>query len=158
MTTRTPPKGIARWFMRMPIAFYKIGLGGLLGGRFLLLNHVGRKSGLPRQVVLEVVNHDPATDTYTVAAGFGPTSDWFRNLQSSPDVTIQVGRRKMAVTAHFLTQAEGGEVMMDYARRYPKAALGLSKTLGYPVGEGTLEDYRRVGEGIPFVEFRPQEG
>lgn len=154
MTTRTPPKGFARWFMRMPITFYKIGLGGLMGGRFLLLNHVGRKSGLPRQVVLEVVNHDAARDTYTVASGFGSTSDWYRNLQARPDVTIQVGRRKLAVRAHFLTQDQGGEVMMDYARRYPKAAMALSKTLGYPVGAGTPEDYRRVGEGIPFVEFR----
>ena len=156
MATRTPPKGIARWFMRMPIAFYRLGLGGLLGGRFLLLNHVGRKSGLPRQVVLEVVNHDPATGNYTVASGFGATSDWYRNLQAAPDVTIQVGRKKMAVTAHFLSQSEGGEVMMDYAQRYPKAALALSKTLGYPVGQGTPEEYRSVGEGIPFVEFRPR--
>ncbi len=127
-----------------------------MGGRFLLLNHVGRKSGLPRQVVLEVVKHEPMTDIYTVASGFGATSDWYRNLQSRPDVTLQVRRRKLAVTAHFLTQSEGGEVMMDYAQRYPKAALALSKTLGYPVGEGTPEDYRRVGEGIPFVEFRPE--
>lgn len=156
MTTRTPPKGIARWFMRMPITLYKIGLGGLMGGRFLLLNHVGRKSGLPRQVVLEVVKHVPATGAFTVASGFGATSDWYRNLQAAPDVTIQVGRKRMAVTAHFLTQGEGGEVMMDYARRYPKAALALSKTLGYAVGNGTPEDYRRVGEGIPFVEFRPK--
>ncbi len=156
MANRTPPKGIARWFMRMPITFYRLGLGGLMGGRFLLLNHVGRKSGLPRQVVLEVVNHDAATGTYTVASGFGPTSDWFRNLQAAPDVTIQVRRKKMAVRAHFLSQSEGGEVMMDYAKRYPKAALALSKTLNYPVGDGTPEDYRIVGEGIPFVEFRPQ--
>jgi len=154
MATRTPPKGMARWFMRMPITFYRLGLGGLLSGRFLLLNHIGRKSGLPRQVVLEVVKHEPTSGIYTVASGFGPTSDWYRNLQSRPDVTIQVGRRKITVTAHFLTQSEGGEMMMDYARRYPKAGMALSKTLNYPVGEGKPEDYRRVGEGIPFVEFR----
>lgn len=156
MATRTPPKGMARWFMRMPITLYRLGLGGLMGGRFLLLNHVGRKSGLPRQVVLEVVNHDAATGVFTVASGFGTASDWYRNLQATPDVTIQVRRKRMAVTAHFLSQAEGGERMMDYARRYPRAALALSKTLGYPVGDGTPEDYRRVGEGIPFVAFRPQ--
>ena len=156
MATRTPPKGMARWFMRMPITLYRLGLGGLMGGRFLLLNHVGRKSGLPRQVVLEVVNHDAATGVFTVASGFGTASDWYRNLQATPDVTIQVRRKRMAVTAHFLSQAEGGERMMDYARRYPRAALALSKTLGYPVGDGTPNDYRTVGEGIPFVAFRPQ--
>ena len=157
MTTRTPPKGMARWFMRAPITLYRLGLGGLMGGRFLLLNHVGRKSGLPRQVVLEVVKHDPVTGIYTVASGFGASSDWYRNLQAVPDVTIQVGRRVIPVRAHFFTQAEGGAAMMDYARRYPKAALALCKTMGYAVGDGAPADYRRVGEGIPFVEFRPQK-
>ena len=57
--TRQPklPSGFSRLMFRLPIYLYKVGLGGLLGGRFLLLNHVGRKSGQPRQAVVEVVRH-----------------------------------------------------------------------------------------------------
>ncbi len=39
--------------MRAPIGPYRIGLGGLLGRRFLLLEHVGRRSGLPRHTVID---------------------------------------------------------------------------------------------------------
>ena len=81
---RQPPGPLLRWFLRAPIWLYEHGLGGLLGQRFLLLRHVGAKSGLPRRTVLEVVDHDPASDTYYVAVGFGPHSHWFKNLQKAP--------------------------------------------------------------------------
>ena len=48
-TIRTPPTGLARVFFRAPITLYRLHLGRLLGGRFLLLNHVGRVSHQPRQ-------------------------------------------------------------------------------------------------------------
>jgi hypothetical protein len=43
-----------RFMMRAPIALYRVGLGGLLGKRFLLLEHTGRKSGLTRRTALEI--------------------------------------------------------------------------------------------------------
>ena len=49
---RKPVTGLKRIMFRAPIFLYRIGLGGLLGKRFLLLNHIGRKT------VMEVVNHD----------------------------------------------------------------------------------------------------
>jgi hypothetical protein len=66
-----PPRGLARLAWRAPIWFYRLGLGGLLGQRFVLLNHIGRRSGQPRQAVVEVVRHDKRTGTYIVASGFG---------------------------------------------------------------------------------------
>ena len=153
---REQPRGLTRWFFRFPILFYRLGMGWLLGGRFLLLNHIGRKSGLPRQTVLEVVNHDQATGTYYVAVGFGPKTDWFRNLLQTPQATIQVKQRKLAVTADPLTPAASGEAMADYARRHPKAARTLSRMLGYDVKEGTEEEYHRVGqELVQIVALRP---
>ena len=50
-----PPQGCSRLLFRAPVWLYRLGLGGLFGKRMLLLNHTGRKSGLPRQAVLEVV-------------------------------------------------------------------------------------------------------
>jgi hypothetical protein len=54
----TSPTGLSRLLWRAPIWLYRLGLGGLLGSHFVLLNHVGRKSGQPRQTVLEVVDRD----------------------------------------------------------------------------------------------------
>jgi deazaflavin-dependent oxidoreductase (nitroreductase family) len=153
----TPPTGLSRLLFRAPIWFYRVGLGWLLGKRFLLLNHIGRKSGLTRQATLEVPDYDKETDTYFIAAGFGPRSDWFRNLQQTPDVTIQVGRRKLAVTAGFLTPEESGQKMVDYARKYPFAARNLIRFLGHRV-DGTEASYRALGRDvIPFVALRPRE-
>jgi deazaflavin-dependent oxidoreductase (nitroreductase family) len=119
------------------------------------LNHVGRKSGLQRQAVLEVVGTDPATDTYYVASGWGRASDWFQNVQANPEVTLKVGRRELAARAEVLDREESGEMMVDYARRNPRAAQALSKVIGLAV-EGTEEGYREVGrEHVPFVALRP---
>lgn len=73
-----PPHGLARTLYRLPIKLYRLHLGWLLMGHFLLLTHVGRKSGLPRQTVLEVLLHDKARDVYYVLAGWGEKSDWVK--------------------------------------------------------------------------------
>jgi len=154
-TQRKPVTGLKRLFFRAPLLLYRLGLGGLLGGRFLLLNHTGRKSGKPRQTVLEVVNYDKAADTYYIASGFGKKSDWYLNILAHPEVNIQVRWRKMAVTAVPLTPEESGQAMVDYARRYPLAAQNLSKILGY--NASTEEEFRAVArESIPFIALKPR--
>jgi len=136
---------------------YRLRCGWLLGKRFLLLNHTGRRSGLPRQTVLEVVKYDADTDTYFVASGFGKQSDWYRNLLKTPTVSIQVGRRCMDVVAHPMTPEESGEAMVSYARRYPKAAKLICRQVGYRV-DGSEEDYYTIGqEAIPFVELQQMD-
>lgn len=154
-TERKPVTGLRRFLFRAPIFLYRNGLGGLLGKRFLLLNHIGRKSGKARQTVLEVVNYNKETNTFYIASGFGKKSDWYLNILENPEINIQVGRRKMAVTAVPLTPEESGQAMVDYARRYPTAAKNLSKLLGFDVS--MEEEYRTVGrESIPFIALRPR--
>lgn len=153
----SPPGGLLRFLYRLPIWLYRLRLGWLLGQRFLLINHIGRKSGKRYQTVVEVARRDPEADAYVVAAGYGPRSDWYRNLRHHPDVTIQVGRRTLDVRAHFLSPEESGEEMVDYARQHPTAARNLIKLIGYEAPE-TAEGYRQLGrEQIPFVVFRPRE-
>ncbi|GAA1887340.1 nitroreductase family deazaflavin-dependent oxidoreductase [Actinomadura bangladeshensis] len=147
-----PPKGLGRTLARLPVHLYRMHLGRLMRGRFLLLDHTGRKSGRPRQVVLEVIEH--ADDGYIVCSGFGPKADWYRNVLAHPDVTIQVGRHRMDVTAHRLPPAEGGEIMARYAPRHPKAAARLVRLMGFSV-DGTADDYRRVGRELPFLRLSP---
>ena len=45
-----------RWLVRAPINLYRVGLGFLFGTRLLMLEHVGRRTGARRYVVLEVVD------------------------------------------------------------------------------------------------------
>lgn len=150
------PTGLRRLLFRLPIPLYRAHLGWLLGHRFVLINHVGRRTGRPRRVVVEVVAREPVTGTVTVASGFGPGADWYRNLLARPDVSIQVGARRARVRAVPLTAEQGGAVMVTYARRHGRAARVLSRYLGFVVNGGA-DDYRAVGQKVPFVRFEPRE-
>ena len=154
---RKPPTGLSRLFYRSPIWLYRWGLGWLLGKRFLLINHVGRKSGLPRQAVVEVLAYDREQNAHYVAAGFGLTSQWYQNLLVTPEVTIVIGRQQLAVTAVPLTPPEAGAAILDYARRHPTAIKNLARMVGYEV-DGTEADYQALGEQglIPVIRFDPR--
>ncbi|RVW02212.1 nitroreductase family deazaflavin-dependent oxidoreductase [Rhodococcus xishaensis] len=158
-----PPTGWKRRFLRMPIALYRWHLGCLLGHRFLLLEHIGRRSGQTRRVVLELVNHDAvgrggeAPDGYVVAAGFGTKSDWFRNLEANPRAKVQVGSRRAAVEAEFLDSDAGGDLMAHYGHVHPKFAVRLCSTIGFEV-DGSEADFREAGRNIRFVRLRPMRG
>jgi deazaflavin-dependent oxidoreductase (nitroreductase family) len=151
-----PPTGWRRIVYRLPIRLYRIGLGWLFGHRLMLVNHVGRLSGKRRQVVLEVVNHDAVDAGYVAVAGFGPTAAWYQNVLHTPEVTIQVGRREIAVRATPLCTEEGGELMAHYAQRHPRAARRLCRIMGYAV-DGSEADFRTVGRRLPFVRFVPRD-
>ncbi|MFJ3974205.1 nitroreductase family deazaflavin-dependent oxidoreductase [Streptomyces sp. NPDC090021] len=130
-----------------------MGLGPLLGRRFLVLHHEGRYSGRRRTVCLEVVDHDPLHGTWTVASGFGNRAQWYRNLRHAPQVTIQVGRRRHAVTAYFLSPEESAEVMVRYAGSHPHAVRVVCRLLSLDLGRGTPDDLREAGRRIPFVRL-----
>lgn len=152
---RQPPRGFMRWLFRLPIGLYRMHLGWVLGGRFLLLRHIGRKSGLPRQTVVEVVCHAAADDTYIIASGFGERTDWLRNLAHNPDVTIEVGRRKLAVRAQRLTLDEASAELRAYARRYPRAAQALGRFMGVTL-DGSEAGVAAAAQAIPVVALRPR--
>lgn len=149
-----PPTGPRRLLFRIPIHLYRMRLGWLFGGRMILLNHIGRISGKQRQVVIEVVERTP-DGAYIVCSGFGPRSDWYRNLLKTPDVTIRTGLRTVPVTAHPLTSEEGAEYMARYAPRHPRLARRLARLMGFEV-DGSESDYRAVGRQVPFVRLSPR--
>lgn len=92
--------------MRAPIWLFRARLGFLMGSRLLMLEHIGRRSGQRRYVVLEVVDR-PGPGRYVVASGFGERSQWFRNIQAKPSVRVFIGRHgPRAATARTLAADE----------------------------------------------------
>lgn len=137
-----------RWLVRAPIWLYRAGLGFLFGNRLLMLEHVGRISGLPRYVVLEVV--DRSHDAYTVVAGFGERADWLRNLDANPHAHISVGgRRRVPIVAHRMTPDQAARALRHYAAKHPRAWSRLApvfeQTLGEPISE--------TGTTLPLVRL-----
>jgi deazaflavin-dependent oxidoreductase (nitroreductase family) len=151
-----PPTGLTRILFRAPIYLYRAGLGSMLGNRILVLHHIGRLSGKERQAVLEVVEHDPADDSFVVASGWRSAAAWYRNVVQNPEVAIQVGRRTIPVTAVKLTQDEGAETFARYAMKHRIAAKYLlPRVLGFSV-DGSEDDFRAVGRRLPFIRFVPR--
>jgi deazaflavin-dependent oxidoreductase (nitroreductase family) len=147
-----PPSGFMRWLARLPIGLYRMGLGRLLGSRFLRLRHTGRVSGRPRLTVLEVLDADPETGTYFVASGWGERSDWVKNIKADPQVEIQVGARRWPARARRLAEEEASERMLHYGRRHPSALQSLARVMGYRVGRDD-EAYRQLGRQVPIFAF-----
>jgi deazaflavin-dependent oxidoreductase (nitroreductase family) len=154
----TPPAGMLRLGLRLPIWLYRAHLGWMLGGRFLMLTHTGRKSGLPRQTVVEVVGHDKTTDTYYVASGWGEKSNWYQNIRKTPQVIIQVGGRIFRSKAEFIPLDQAIEVVSNYAREHPIAFNELSGIfLGERMKPGS-DAPERIAQKMPMVAFHPENG
>lgn len=115
-----------------------------------MLEHLGRKSGAVRRVVLEVIDR-PGADRYIVASGFGDRAQWFRNITANPRVRVYAGSRRPApATARVLDQREADRVLGDYIARHPRTweqfSAVLEQTLGEPV--------TATGTALPMVELR----
>ncbi len=138
----------------MPIYLYRLDLGWLLGHRFLLLVHRGRKTGLLHQTVLEVVLYDPSIRESVVVSAWGEDADWYRNLQKCPAIEIETGRESYEPLQRFLSPEEANAALASYERRHPWAARILGRLLGYPLG-GPEAARRAFAESVCLVAFRP---
>ncbi len=149
-----PPAGLMRLAFRFPIWFYRAGLGRLLGDRFLELTHTGRKTGLKRHTVLEVVRHDESTGVFYIAAGFGESSDWYRNIRADPHVEVRSGGRHIRAIAVPLGEQEAGDELLNYARRHPRAFKELVRFMGYRM-DGTEADIHALGRYVRLFALTP---
>jgi deazaflavin-dependent oxidoreductase (nitroreductase family) len=151
-----PPGKALRFGLRLPIWLYRVHLGWLLGDRFLMLTHTGRKSGLDRRTVIEIVQHNQDTDTYYVVSGWGDKSDWYQNIRKNPSVTIHTGRRQFKSTAEFIPAEKAVGIVQTYAREHPTAFNELSGLfLGERMEPGSNAP-QHLAEKMPMVAFRPE--
>jgi deazaflavin-dependent oxidoreductase (nitroreductase family) len=113
-----------------------------VGGKMLLLDHVGAKSGAKRTSPL-LYFRDGEEDVVIVASkgGFPRHPAWYHNLIANPDTTVQIGSERRPVHAR-TANAEERE------RLWP---VVVQKYHGYA-------DYqaRSKGRKIPLVILEPR--
>lgn len=150
------PTGALRLVFRAPVYLYHLGLGRLFGHRFLLFVHQGRKSGLLRETVLEVIRYNPTTRESVVLSGRGEKSDWYRNIEESPALEVRTGHERYVPAQRFLDSVENHEVISEYARHHPLVLRLFVKVFrfGYPLN-GTQEERREFARSLRLVAFRP---
>jgi deazaflavin-dependent oxidoreductase (nitroreductase family) len=134
---------------------YRHGRGHLLGRTFLLLEHVGRRTGRRYAITAMVLSYDAATGEAVICSGWGPDADWVRNLKANPAIRVQIGRRAFAPQQRFLTDDEAIKVGEEFRRRHPWRMRFISTLLGWGDlrSDDALRDFVRVR---PFVAFRPK--
>jgi deazaflavin-dependent oxidoreductase (nitroreductase family) len=144
---RKEPGPVGRWFFRAPVNLYRLGLGGLMGRRMVMIEHTGRTSGLPRQTVLESVRYDEKS--IDVAAAWGTKSDWYRNLEAEPRLEVSSGGlRGVPATSSVLDEKTAESVFAGYTEAHPKSARALNKTVGLP-----LDDPAQMAATVPLVRL-----
>ena len=132
---------------------YRMGLGGLMLGQ-VMLTTAGRKSGQPRRAVVDLLQHDAATDTYYVVSAYGGLSDWYRNLEANPAVSVQARWRKFSARAATLPPDEAEEVLLDYWQRHRLLARMLLRLVGLKLA--TEEEARAAAGEMRVVAIRPE--
>ena len=150
------------WLKRLyaaPNHLYDIGLGRLLGHRFVRIEHVGRRTGRLHHAVVEVLHYDRVTGEAVVMAGYGPRADWLLNLQAAGGARLDFGRGPRPAAYRVLDLDEAVETYADYERRHPLIRPGVRATLTALLGwrfDGTPDARRRLAEQLPLIAFRPK--
>ena len=150
----THPHGLLRWGYNLPILLYRAHLGWLLGHRFLLLTHRGRKTGNIHHTVLEVVRYDSATRESAVLSAYGTRADWYRNILAHPPVAVSTGRSEYQPQFRLLDPDERLAALRIYQRRYRRAFRSVMRFLGYAY-DGTEEGLRALANTVVMVAFCP---
>jgi deazaflavin-dependent oxidoreductase (nitroreductase family) len=110
----------SRGLMRAPIGLYRAGLGFVFGRRLMMLEHLGRSSGKPRYVVLEVVTM-PNRNEVVIASALGRQAQWFQNLVAEPRCHVSVGlRRRVPAVAEVLEPEDAAQFLSVYQSEHPK--------------------------------------
>lgn len=149
------PTGLVRLLFRLPVHLYRRRMGFILGHRFLLLTHQGRKTGQPRQTVLEVLRYDPTTRESVVISALGERADWYRNIQARPALLIQAGRQRYVPQQHLLSTDEAYEFFTSWERQHPLEARLAALVLGWDY-DGSPASRRALAESLRLVAFRPR--
>ena len=146
--------------LRAPVKLYDRDLGWLLGRRFLMLVHIGRRSGRRYRTVLEVVGEGPEAREVIAVAGLGHAANWLRNIKAQPAIEVVVGRDHFRPEHRILEVEEAVAVLAGYEHRNRLAAPLLRRALGWLVGwryDGSEQARRRLCDELPLIAFRPAE-
>lgn len=157
-TPSTGPNRALRWLFRAPAWLYRWHCGWVLSHRFLLLVHVGRRTGLRHQTVLEVMEYRKNGPELIVMSGWGRNANWLRNIEATPYPEVIIGSRQFIAMHRELDADEALRVVAAYEHRNRFAAPILRGVLTRLLGwryDGSDNGRRRLVAQLPLIAFRP---
>ena len=142
-------------FFKLPLFFYRMGLGRIFGKRFMVLTHVGRKSGKVHQSVLAIVGFDPKTREIRAVSPWS-SSNWFRNIQATPALEVQTAGVRYAPRQRWLSAEEIASGFIEFRRRYPIFSRMVARIPGWNI-DSTYEEFVELARTLRGVAFEPKQ-
>ncbi len=144
-----PVTKVRRFLFKAPLMLWRLGLGPIIGRYLVVLTTWGRTSGLARHTMLEYFTW--RGKIYVICAW--PQSDWYKNLNADPHVTIQTwqGAERMLAT-RVMGEGELMKVLDMAQEREPKLIEWYLEDEGIrPTSEESLSHKER----FHVVRFDP---
>jgi deazaflavin-dependent oxidoreductase (nitroreductase family) len=123
-----------------------------LGGWILLLRVRGRRSGLLRETPL---NYVVAEGAAWVLAGFGPRTEWYRNLLAEPSVEAWLPGRRLACVA---TEVRDPATRDRIIPRVVRSTAVPSLSAGINPWTASDEEIARRLAWVPLIRLDPVGG
>jgi deazaflavin-dependent oxidoreductase (nitroreductase family) len=147
-----PTGGWRKAMFKWPVQLWRLGLGPIIGHQMVLISHTGRKSGLTRRTMTEL--HVVNGKKYA-PSGFGRRSQWYRNIEADPRVTIQTASGAESVIASRVTDDDELLSLMDLGD--PINLVMLRSFLDSLEIEPTEEDILAKKDRIYYLRFDPTD-
>ena len=149
-----PPRFMIPIF-KLPLMLYRAGLGWIFGHRFMLLTHIGRRSGKVRRTVLAVLEFDPDTREVKAMSAWS-ASDWYLNLQAHPAVQVEMGFTRYTPVQSILTPEEIATLFVNYRRKHPIFSRIVCRIPGWRI-DSSYEEFVELARTLRGIAFRPTE-
>jgi len=152
------PGKFMKFFFKVPVWMYKIGFGGFerwIGAQWMLITHIGRKSGKRYESMVDVMDYDKATDTYYIEAAYGARADWYKNIQSSTVFEARVGRRKFKARAGALNTEGASEMLVQFYRTKPAYTRSVMAMAGMKFKDEA--ELRELGKNLTLLAVKPEK-
>lgn len=147
------PKFLWRLMMVGPKTLYRLGLGGVIGKRVLLLTTTGRVSGLPRVTPLQ---YEAFQGSYLIGSARGLKADWVKNILKEPRVRVQVGQNQIMGLGKVISDPNlVANFIEDRFARHPKFIRLLFWLQGYRE-DLSREDFVRYARERVMVAVTPE--
>jgi deazaflavin-dependent oxidoreductase (nitroreductase family) len=145
-----PECWLVKKLLKTPVLLYRLGMGKLFGNYILILSTTGRKTGKTRRTPVEYFLHE---GQYYIISGFGEGTDWYLNIQESPQVTIQNGFERVCAIARPPETEEEWQAVYLYLTHSPVGKLLVpAESEDLPASE--------IIEGVhdwPVLTFEPTD-
>ncbi len=154
MVTAKPSRLLIPIF-KLPLVLYRLRLGWLFGHRFVLLTHVGRRSGKTRQTILALLHFDTRTKEIMAISAWS-ASEWYKNIQACPALQVETGFTRYAPAQRFLTTEEIALLFEEYRRARPIFSRIVCRIPGWK-WDSSHEEVLELARTLRGVAFRPKE-